>query len=150
MLKSTMGASDSLNCINMRHCEIFPYLMLQPLIRCDNVTKTIVLNGRAQYFSQTDSTSGLAGQTKRPPVPREELFGFAEMVVRKLKTRCPEFVSDGLVRVDIFQTTEGKLVVNEVESFDANFTSCRGEEEALTQCFLTKYFEKILSDGLHL
>ena len=46
---------------------------------------------------------------------------FAEDAIQMLKAACPEASVDGLVRVDIFEMSDGPLVVNEFESFEALF-----------------------------
>jgi len=46
---------------------------------------------------------------------------FAEDAIQMLKAACPEAIVDGLVRVDIFEMSDGRLVVNEFESFEALF-----------------------------
>ena len=45
------------------------------------------------------------------------------MIVSHLSTTCPCFISDGLVRVDVFQTMHNRFVVNEIESLEANYSS---------------------------
>jgi hypothetical protein len=44
--------------------------------------------------------------------------------LEKLKATLPYAITDGLFRVDIFQTLSGQLVVNEFESLEADF-GCR-------------------------
>lgn len=45
---------------------------------------------------------------------------FAEDSIAKLRTNCPESLASGLVRVDIMQSDEGHMVVNEFESLEAD------------------------------
>ena len=51
--------------------------------------------------------------------PHTRLMKFAEEAVVELKRACSSAIIDGLVRVDIFETQMGKLVVNEFESLEA-------------------------------
>jgi hypothetical protein len=68
---------------------------------------------------------------------------FAEDAIQMLKATCPEAIVDGLVRVDIFETSDGRLVVNEFESFEALFQNGT-EDDFLIESFLVKYwFHKI-------
>ena len=48
---------------------------------------------------------------------------FAEQVVALVRKACPYFIWDGTVRVDIMQAQNQQLIVNELESFEANICS---------------------------
>ena len=52
--------------------------------------------------------------------PIQDILRFAEKAVSNLKVRFPEAMAEFIMRVDIFEK-EGKLRVNEIEGFDANF-----------------------------
>lgn len=92
-----------------------PYLMIQP--RVDNKEyKVLVLNGHAKVI--LTAASGF-----RTPV--QDIYQFAEKVVAKLKERCPETMTEYILRVDLFEV-DGKLKVNEFESFEADIFLTRG------------------------
>ena len=99
----------------------------------DNESKVILLNGQARYITSVDSVSGLVHATKFPAVSKERLFEFAEAAFRELKLNCPYFCCDPMVRVDVFNNSENKLVVNEFESLSSNY-SCASHDE---QCKIT-------------
>lgn len=148
-LKATMTkSSTSFFKLGTRPCEVFPYLMLQPRMKSNNESKIILHNGEAKYLSITDKTTGLVGQTLRDAVPLAELMTLSEMVIKTLKFRCPYFECGGLTRVDIFMNAAGKLIINEVESFDANYSSSKPDNQSETKNFLSKYFESLLFEAL--
>ena len=147
-LKATMSRSPSFHKLGCSHSSVFPYLMLQPRMKHDNESKIILHGGIAQYLSITDSTNGLTRATKRDAVPLTELKFLAEKVIKTLKFRCPHFVSDGLTRVDFFQNAAGKVVVNEVEALDSNFSSCNPDFQDSTKHFLSKFFEDVLYESI--
>ena len=49
-----------------------------------------------------------------------ELKLFAEESIAELRKNCPESLTSGLVRVDIMQSDDGHMVVNEFESLEAD------------------------------
>jgi len=51
-------------------------------------------------------------------------------------------VLDGMVRVDIFVSNEGKLVVNEIEGTEAVYFTTDTDREYATEHFLQNYWEK--------
>ena len=53
--------------------------------------------------------------------PHVRLFGFVQEVVAFFKSNCPYAITEQLFRVDVFQNSNGDLVVNEFESLDADF-----------------------------
>ena len=57
------------------------------------------------------------------------------------------FLSDGICRVDLFCTTDGRLVVNEFESLDAAFYGSN-EEDFHTAEFLIAYYETMLRNNI--
>lgn len=73
--------------------------MLQPKIVNFKERKVFLLNGRAQYIGSSCCS------TYADP---DSLFNFAELIVTKLKDALPETITDGLIRVDIFDCP-GKL-----------------------------------------
>jgi hypothetical protein len=87
-----------------------PYVMIQPRIKNNTEYKVLVLDGRAK----TLLTKAYGFKT-----PVQEIYEFAERVTAKLKQRYPETMTEYIIRVDLFEV-EGKLKVNEFESFDAD------------------------------
>ena len=140
ILYSTMNCTDQLK-LGVTHAQTYPYLMLQPRMACNNESKIILLGGKARFVSRTDGKSGLIhGKTTRA-VPQAELFQFVEMAYNMLKENNPYFNGDSLVRIDVFQTSENKLVVNEVETLNANYSCANLDNELLIKSFLISFFE---------
>jgi hypothetical protein len=94
-----------------------PYTMIQPKLSNRKEYKVIVLNGIASHIlpqkANGISCPGLAFSSKK------ELFLFAESAVRCLKQNRPGSLVEGLMRVDIMQSSGGNMVVNEFESLEA-------------------------------
>lgn len=122
--------------------EVFPYLIVQPRMRRSNESKVILFNGKAQYVVTT--VTGIS----RKSFAQETLMEFAEKAWKILVDRCRgAFLSDGLVRVDLFCTSNGQLVVNEFESLDAAFFG-PNIKELQTGQFLTSYYADMLNAAL--
>jgi len=104
--------------------------------------KVIVLNGEATYVSAIASGSNRisAGGINKQFADVDTLLQFANEAVSRFVTNIPFAITDGLFRVDIFQTQEGKLVVNEFESLEANYSSKKEALHLKTYDFLIKYW----------
>jgi hypothetical protein len=101
--------------------DTIPYAMVQPCMLNRKENKVVVLNGKASHRAETRIKTGIQ-YCKRPYT---EIFAFAEKVVKDMAAADSCFQSEGMVRVDIFQTTidggAGRFVVNELESLEANW-----------------------------
>ena len=65
---------------------------------------------------------------------------FAQQALDRFRSEAPFAITDRLFGVDIFQAITGKMVVNEFESFDAEYqTKTTGTDEA-TYSFLEMYW----------
>jgi hypothetical protein len=95
-----------------------PYLFVQVKAPCCREDKVLVLNGKAKMLVATDKRS--QGRPFKSTIP--QIFAFAEKVTQRLKQVIPETMTEFLIRVDLFEV-DGKLKVNEFESFEALFTS---------------------------
>jgi hypothetical protein len=75
----------------------------------------------------------------------DALLAFANTALEKLLSTVPYAITDGLFRVDIFQTISGQLVVNEFESLEADF-GCKAsgstDFEAFAWTFLSNYWSQ--------
>ena len=56
------------------------------------------------------------------------------------------YIFDGLVRVDIFKANDGRLVVNELESLDAEYNCADVGKVAATDEFLELYWKGKIFD----
>jgi len=135
-------ASGSVNKIGVPIVDIFEYLIFQP---CFNraESKIILLGGKAQYIVSTTRT----GLSKKA-FPEKDLFAKAEAALNHLAFKTSgAFLSDGMVRVDLFADSQGQLIVNEFENLDASyFFSGRGNFEFKTRTFLRDYYKNKFSD----
>ena len=108
-----------------------------------NESKVILWNGKAQYVCTNGGKRGILGKTTKP-----KLFTFVEEAWTALNTETNgAFLGDGLSRVDCFCTEDGKIVVNEFESIDANFSGTRSYE-SMTTSFLADYYKRIIDTKL--
>ena len=85
--------------------------------------KVVCLGGEAKYVA-----------TQRRHLPAgvaEDYLQFANEVIADLIMKCPCAILDGVVRVDIMKLSTGELVVNEVESLEAD-TPGKSRNENLT------------------
>lgn len=132
-------------CIDKKYVyttDVFPYLMVQPRMRSSNESKIVLFNGKAQYVVSTKKRISPKLFTE------EKQMEFAENAWKLLVDRCRgAFLSDGLVRVDLFCTSNGQLVVNEFESLDAAFFAS-SVKECQTGQFLTSYYVDMLKAAL--
>jgi len=125
----------SMNKTKLSAADVFEYLILQPKMRKKNESKVILYNGKAQYIAST------VAQGLSQSHAKEELFAFAEKAWQHLSESTEgAFLSDGLTRVDIFCNKDGKLVVNEFESLDAQYSKYDAKSEANTKSFLEDYY----------
>ena len=106
--------------------------------------KVVCFQEQVQFLT---SNPKKAGGKSFSVAPHEELFQFASQALQDLKVNCHEFISDGLVRIDIFQNRYGKFVVNEFETLEANYESERKCDFEMTSAFTEKltafWLEKI-------
>jgi hypothetical protein len=150
-LMSTM--SESVSIINRsgaqrKQSNIFPYLLLQEKMKYDNESKVILLNGQARYITSVDNVKGLIHATKFPAVSKEKLFQFAEEAFRELQLNCPYFCCEPMVRVDVFNNSENKLVVNEFESLSSNYSCASHVEQSQIYMYLVDFWVKKLQSFL--
>jgi hypothetical protein len=91
------------------------------------------------------------------PKNRGKAFGkkpdrgrFAEMAIKKLATKVPHAILNGLVRVDLMQLADGRIVVNEFESLEANYGSTGDAAKKDMQLFrkLINYYTVLLNEFL--
>ena len=91
-----------------------PYCFIQPRVDQNKEYKILCLGGKPRALVEVIGT-GNAFET-----PLDEIFKFAQKVLDKLKASYSETMDEFIIRVDIFEVN-GKLKLNEVESFDANY-----------------------------
>ena len=123
-----------------------PYLMIQPCMYNRKEYKVVVLNNTPLFKAaiSTGSHSKSKYGINKAFAEEEELLQFAQTALERFRAAAPFAITDGLFRVDIFQTVTGKMVVNEFESLDAEYQSSTSGKNEATYSFLEKYwFQKL-------
>lgn len=125
---------------------IFPYTMIQPCMSNRKEYKVVYIPSKnIQYVVSRTARCGSGASFSVRPHTR--LFDFVKSAVGIFRHRCPYAITDGLFRVDVFQTKLGKLVVNEFESLDASYYSTeRGDSSFVVTNFLRQYWLSKLID----
>jgi hypothetical protein len=78
--------------------------------------------------------------------PHTELLLFAEAVLKYFSEKCPYAILGCLTRVDVFMNSQGKLVVNELESFEAVYYANTLQREAdITSC-CSRFWKSIIEE----
>jgi hypothetical protein len=131
-----------------RYAERVSYAIVQPCMWNRKEYKVVVLGGVAQYIAKIESKPG--GQRSFSLRPHTALFAFAENAVKALGRDCPSSLSDGILRVDIFQTFDGRLVVNEFESLEACTYSTSITKQAVAESWMVDYWNSKLKESVRL
>ena len=95
--------------------EVLPYTMVQPTMTNKKEYKVVLFNGEARYISKVSPYSKGTAFSSKP-----ELMNFAVEALKEFGSACPNALVDSLMRVNVFQTMTEKLVVNELESLEAD------------------------------
>lgn len=126
------------------------YAFVQPMMKNKKEYRVVVLGGSAKYVSTINkSVSGIKTQSFST-APHASLFIFAENAVRALARACPSAITDYILRVDIFQRADGRLVVNEFESLEACvYSTNHARDEAPAQSWMANYLSMKLRECIH-
>lgn len=129
-----------------------PYLMIQPCMYNRKEYKIVSLNQTPTYLASIASgrNKRSAGGVNKTFADTDTLLAFADFAIRRFRSHAPFAITDGLLRVDVFQDVNGNLVVNEIESLDAEYgcSSYDARYQNMTHSFLIKYWENNLADFL--
>jgi hypothetical protein len=112
-----------------------PYLMLQERVEKNDEVKLIFLNRQFSHIAKIDRNP-----SSLPPFSTTDLVEFASSILNILAGSDLTFILDGIVRVDVFKSNDGRLVVNELESLEANYYG-DARDEARVRLFLENYWE---------
>lgn len=132
-----------------QYAERVCYTMVQPCMHNRQEYRVVVLGGQAQYLATVEKKAKGADTHKFSVSPHTSLFEFAENAVRALRMRCPEAIADYIMRVDIFQRKDGRLVVNEFESLEACIYSAKNGETKAKTWMAVYLHEKLISSVSH-
>lgn len=124
--------------LSIANYGVLDYVIVQPMLEIATEMKLVFLN---KTFSHITHYSKLRGHSIGT---QAELVRFAEDAIHLLASRqVTSAWMDQLVRVDIMCTSDGRLVVNEIESIEAMFAGTVADDLRVTT-FLTDYwFEKL-------
>ena len=135
--------------LSKKYVGHLPYLMIQPCVYNRKEVKIVVLNNQPLYRAGISTGKQQRSKTGINKVfsNDDELLAFASEAVAKLRESAPYAITDGLFRVDIFQTIAGRMVVNEFESLDAGYVSTTKNSlgvdfQSITCAFLQAYWQK--------
>jgi hypothetical protein len=123
-----------------------PYFMIQPIMSNRKEYKVILFNHKALYIS------GSPTQTLGHSFSKENLdsiLTFSENALRACKTYCPYMITDGLIRIDIFENQKNLMIVNEIESIEAKYPHATkieitGNLESKLQLYWTDKLDKYI------
>jgi hypothetical protein len=127
----------------------FPYLILQPRVPDPKEFKVIMHDGICKYFHQRGENSYYSPRPTSPSY--EEVMSYVKKVYYELQNRSHSIILSGLVRIDIMRVKSSKvnkLVVNEIEGVDSNYSATRNEQQGMTQYFLKQHWANVINDKL--
>jgi hypothetical protein len=79
--------------------------------------------------------------------PHVELFEFTRAAIKSLKSKRPGSFTESLLRVDIFQRRDGRLVVNEFENLEASYSSNWSNENLVSE-YVNNFWVDLLTELL--
>ena len=127
---------------NTVNCYTVPYLILQEKVKNNVEVKVVFLGGQ---FSHIASIGSSKVKQSLPNFETKEIVQFASWALQSLEQEmngCA--ILDGLVRVDVFESNNRTLVVNEFESLDAGFECCHESKNNATTAYLKMYWQSKL------
>jgi hypothetical protein len=137
-IRTVVGKIDGVS--KQPSCYEIPYMMLQRRLIDHSEVKLVFLDKEYSHSVRSNTTCmSFKGTTQ------EELVTFGNSVFEILKMHEHRFIFDGLFRIDVFKTEDGKLVVNELESLEAEYFGSDVEEARVAE-FLKSYWEKKIYD----
>jgi hypothetical protein len=121
-------------------CYVIPYMMLQKRLDNNSEVKLVFLDKKFSHIASMANTV-----KSFEDYPQDKLAAFGYEVLSILSQYEEVFILDGLLRIDLFKTEDGKLVVNELESLEAEHYGSFEEESRVGE-FLKRYWEKKIYD----
>ena len=150
--KSFADMETQMGILSRKYFGHIPYLMIQPCMYNRKEYKIVSLNAVPTYAASIASgrNKRSVGGISKSFGDTDSLLAFAELAIRRFRLHSPFAVTNGLLRVDIFQDAQGNMVVNEIESLDAEYgcSMYGGKFQMFTHSFLIKYWEKKVIDFL--
>lgn len=128
-----------------KDCYKVPYLILQERVFDISEVKVIFLGCKFSHIADVGKNT----KHSLPNFSTNEIVEFASASLQLLRDTLGYSIVDGLVRVDVFQSNSGHLVVNEFESLDANYECRKVAYNNATVLFLARYWEGKLLNTIH-
>jgi len=147
--KSFDSMQQYMRTLSRKYFGHIPYLMIQPCMYNRKEYKVVALNNVPTYIASIATGRGKKSATgvNQQFGDTDSLLDFAGKAIGAFRLNAPFAITDGLFRVDIFQDVTGKMVVNEFESLDANYSALTNLQMA-THSFLIKYWENKITELL--
>ena len=116
-----------------------PYCIIQPKLKNGKEYKVVCLNHKASHIKIKNNhiSTGFSNS--------EELHKFAEDSIQLLEDELHSTILNGLVRVDIMLRNDGKMIVNEFESLEAEFVKSAITDNCVVT-FIENYWFQILEN----
>ena len=124
----------------------YPYVMIQPCMSNRKENKVACFQGQPMHICSIKR--GGNDNSKKISKTDNEILLFAQDAINIFKLNCPYAITDGLFRVDMFQNAQGKLVVNEFESLEANYSSSKHLDESFILRYLHHYWKNMIYSDL--
>ena len=130
--------------ISKEYYGVIPYVFIQRCLINRKEKKVVCWNRKPKYIASIDTVTSKS--RKAIPFTDSVIKNFALSAIEKMEKNCPDFLCDGIIRIDImYCPILERLFVNEIESLEAFFT---GEGEFGTATFLKEYHYKKLASCL--
>lgn len=111
--------------------------------------KLIFLNGTFSHFSGHRSSGKNRTVIRSLPKHSEaDLIAFAESAIAHLRDSGVPFILDNIIRVDLFDNGDGRLVVNEFESLEAGYKTSDAAKNNEVYLFLEMYWESKIYESI--
>ena len=96
-----------------------PYCIIQPEIPDNCEAKIICFDGKA--ICRNPNKPSKDGKSPFRDVSDVEFYTFAEHVISVIKRVCPQLITHQVLRIDVFgfRNHPGRLIVNEIEGYEA-------------------------------
>lgn len=138
--------------LNSNHptCYAIPYMMLQEKAFNNTEPKIVYLNKQFSHFAGGRGR-GSAVVKSLPGYTSDDLIKFGHDVIDRLSNNSlgHNYILDGLVRIDMFKSNDGKLVLNEVESLEAGYKTNDENACARVATFIQIYWETKIFNSIH-
>jgi len=149
-LKWSRTQDNVLQCLAISTAKFggrIPYTMIQPRLINRKEYKVVVLDGEASHIIPQCANGITCEGVAFTHSSTMDVMRFAEIAVMCLSKRCIGSQTSGLIRVDVMETRDKNLIVNEFESLEAVFETplnAGAEVESHLKLFLLTYWVRVV------